>query len=53
MKNQTPQVDLKSLKARLLAEELATEQWRQDVRAGRLPAPAVGEWGTWSVSDRL
>ena len=44
---------LASIGQRLRQEELAQEQWRQDVRAGRLPAPAVGEWGTWSVSDRL
>jgi len=44
---------LASIGQSLRAQEAAQEQWRQDVRAGRVPAPAVGEWGTWSISDRL
>ena len=40
-----------SIGQRLRAQEAAEEQWRNDVRAGRLPAPE-GEWGRWSVSDR-
>jgi len=43
---------LASIGQSLRAQEAAQEQWRQDVRAGRVPAPAVGEWGTWSISDR-
>ena len=43
---------LASIGQSLRAQEAAQEQWRQDVRAGRKPAPSWGEGGTWSISDR-